>query len=80
MDTRDVFGEGEQYKKFENKDVYFLKKGSTKAFEKIKISKKSLLETLPNKKAALTKSLDSPQFKGILDDAKLTAIFKEIDF
>jgi hypothetical protein len=80
VDNRDAFGVGEQFKKFENRDVYFLKKGSSKPFEKIKISKKSLIESLPSKKENLTKLLDSAAYKGNLDDAKLAALFKEIDF
>lgn len=80
VDNRNAFGDGEQFKKFENRDVYFLKKGTSKPFEKIKISKKSLIELLPSKKENLTKLLDSAAYKGGLDDAKLAALFKEIDF
>jgi hypothetical protein len=80
VDNRDVFGEGEQFKKFETKDVYYFKKGKDKPFEKIKISKKTLLELLPNKKEDINKLFDTPQYKGLLDDAKLTALFTAIDF
>lgn len=79
VDNRDAFGEGEHFKKFDNKDVYYLKKGGSKPFEKIKISKKSLMELLPTKKETLTKLFDTPPYKGLLDDAKLMALFKEID-
>jgi hypothetical protein len=79
VDTRNAFGDGEEFKKFENKDIYFLKKGSAKPFEKIKISKKALIELLPTKKETLTKLFDTPSYKGLLDDAKLAALFKEID-
>jgi hypothetical protein len=80
VDNRDAFGNGEQFKKFENKDVYFLKKGADKPFEKIKISKKALLEALPAKKENITKLFDTSAFKGILDDAKLLSLFTAIDF
>jgi hypothetical protein len=80
VDNRDVFGQGEQFKKFEAKDVYYFKKGKDKPFEKIKISKKALLELLPSKKENINKLFDTPQFKGLLDDAKLTALFTAIDF
>jgi hypothetical protein len=79
VDTRNALGDGEKYQEFQRTDVYFLKKGSSKPFEKIKISKKSLLESLPNKKATLTKIFDSKLYKGALDDEKLAAIFKEMD-
>jgi hypothetical protein len=79
VDNRDAFGEGEQFKKFERKDVYFFKKGKDKPFEKVKISKKSLLELLPNKKENLNRLFDTPQYKGLLDDAKLAMLLKEID-
>jgi hypothetical protein len=79
VDNRDAFGSGEQFKKFENKDVYFLKKGNDKAFEKIKISKKALLEALPSKKEKINKLFDTSAFKGLLDDAKLMALFAAID-
>jgi hypothetical protein len=80
VDNRDAFGNGEQFKKFENKDVYFLKKGANKPFEKIKISKKVLLEALSAKKESISKLFDTPSYKGLLDDAKLTALFTAIDF
>jgi hypothetical protein len=80
VDNRDVFGEGEQFKKFESKNVYFFKKGKDKPFEKIKISKKALLELLPNKKENINKLFETSAFKGLLDDAKLAALFTAIDF
>ena len=80
VDNRDAFGNGEQFKKFESKDVYFLKKGSDKPFEKIRISKKALLEALSAKKENINKLFDTPAYKGLLDDAKLTALFTAIDF
>jgi hypothetical protein len=79
VDTRNALGDGEKYQEFQRTDVYFIKKGSSKPFEKVKISKKSLLETLPNKKATLTKLFDSKPYKGSLDDEKLAALFKEMD-
>jgi hypothetical protein len=79
VDNRDAFGSGEQFKKFENKDIYFLKKGTDKAFEKIKISKKALIEALPAKKEKINKLFDTSAFKGLLDDTKLTALFTALD-
>jgi hypothetical protein len=79
VDTRDAFGVGDQYKIYENRDVYFFRKGTAKAFEKTKISKKALLELLPNKKEMLNKLFDSSYYKGNLDDAKLETLLKQID-
>jgi hypothetical protein len=80
VDNRDAFGSGEQFKKFEAKDSYFLKKGKDKPFEKIKMTKKALLEALPAKKENINKLFDTAAFKGLLDDAKLLALFTAIDF
>jgi hypothetical protein len=79
VDTRNDFGDGEQFKQFDDKGIYFFKKGSSKQFEKVKISKKTLLELLPNKKPLLDALYSTPQYKGSLDDVKLKAILKEVD-
>lgn len=79
VDTRNGFGDGEQFKQFDDKGIYFFKKGSAKPYEKVKISKKALLKLLPNKKPLLDALYNTPQYKGILDDVKLKAILKEID-
>ncbi len=74
----DVFSTGETYDQFESQDWYYLKIND-KAFQKIKISKKSLFEILPDKRRLLSKLFDTPQYKGELTDIKLEKLFHNID-
>ena len=74
----DVFSSGETYDQFENQDWYFFKMND-RPFQKIKISKKSLFEAMPEKKRLLTKLFDTPQFKGELTDIKLEKLIQEIE-
>lgn len=74
----DVFSAGETYDQFENQDWYYLKMND-RPFMKIKISKKSLFEAMPEKKRLLTKLFDTPQYKGELTDVKLEKLIQDID-
>lgn len=60
-----------------NPDYYFRNK--TQAYEKIKLSKKALTAQLADKKDALEKLFDNPDYKGVMTDWKAAKILQTID-
>jgi hypothetical protein len=60
-----------------NPDYYFRNKD--KPYEKIKLSKKTLIAQLENKETALEKLFNAPEYKGVLTDWKAAKALQSVD-
>jgi hypothetical protein len=78
INDKQPYGTGDQYKEFKSEHRYFLRKGATKQFEEINLSKKSLMKNFPNKKATLEKLFSKPEYKD-LDEWNVAGILQELE-